>query len=76
MCSARDAQTRGEVLLHGALAEKDGIGVILAAPGGTGKTTASDRLLAPWRSRCDEQMFEPSHRVLEGVVEAQSELGS
>jgi SynChlorMet cassette protein ScmC len=51
---AYDAQTRGGVLLHGALAEKDGIGVILAAPGGTGKTTASDRLPAPWRSLCDD----------------------
>jgi SynChlorMet cassette protein ScmC len=48
------AQTRGGVLLHGALAEKDGIGVILAAPGGTGKTTASDRLPAPWHSLCDD----------------------
>jgi len=51
---ARSAQTRGGVLLHGALAEKDGIGVILAAPGGTGKTTASGRLPAPWRSLCDD----------------------
>ncbi len=51
---AHDAQTRGGVLLHGALAEKDGIGVILAAPGGTGKTTASNRLPAPWRSLCDD----------------------
>ena len=40
--------------MHGALAERDGIGVILAAPGGTGKTTASNRLPAPWRSRCDD----------------------
>ena len=51
---ARAAQTRGGVLLHGALAEKDGIGVILAAPGGTGKSTASGRLAAPWRSLCDD----------------------
>jgi SynChlorMet cassette protein ScmC len=51
---AHDAQTRGGVLLHGALAEKDGIGVILAAPGGTGKTTASNRLPAPWHSLCDD----------------------
>ena len=51
---ACDAQGRGAVLLHGALAEKDGIGVLLAAPGGTGKTTASNRLAAPWRSRCDD----------------------
>lgn len=51
---ARAAQSRGGVLLHGALAEKDGIGVILAAPGGTGKSTASGRLSAPWRSLCDD----------------------
>ncbi|RPJ55626.1 MAG: SynChlorMet cassette protein ScmC [Acidobacteria bacterium] len=51
---AREAQVRGGILLHGALAEKDGIGVILAAPGGTGKTTASERLPAPWRSLCDD----------------------
>jgi SynChlorMet cassette protein ScmC len=51
---AREAQARGGVLIHGALAEKDGIGVILAAPGGTGKTTASNRLPAPWRSLCDD----------------------
>jgi SynChlorMet cassette protein ScmC len=51
---ARDIQTRGGVLIHGALAERDGIGVILAAPGGTGKTTAGNRLPAPWRSLCDD----------------------
>jgi hypothetical protein len=51
---ARDVQTRGGVLIHGALAERDGIGVILAAPGGTGKTTAGNRLPAPWRSLCDD----------------------
>jgi hypothetical protein len=51
---ARDVQTRGGVLLHGALAERDGIGLILAAPGGKGKTTASNRLPAPWRSLCDD----------------------
>jgi hypothetical protein len=36
---ARQTQARGGVLIHGALAERDGIGVILAAPGGTGKAT-------------------------------------
>ncbi|CAK0745036.1 SynChlorMet cassette protein ScmC [Gammaproteobacteria bacterium] len=51
---AQAAQARGGILLHGALAEKDGIGVILAAPGGTGKSTASARLPAPWRTRCDD----------------------
>jgi SynChlorMet cassette protein ScmC len=51
---ALQAQACGGVLIHGALAERDGIGVILAAPGGTGKTTASNRLPAPWRSLCDD----------------------
>ena len=51
---AREAQARGGVLLHGALAERNGIGVILAAPGGTGKSTASGRLPATWRSLCDD----------------------
>ena len=51
---AREAQARGGVLMHGALAERDGMGVILAAPGGTGKTTASNRLPSPWRSLCDD----------------------
>jgi SynChlorMet cassette protein ScmC len=51
---AREAQARGGVLIHGALAERDGCGVILTAPGGTGKTTASNRFPAPWRSLCDD----------------------
>lgn len=44
----------GGLLLHGALAEKDGQAVILAAPGGTGKTTASNRLPPQWRSLSDD----------------------
>jgi SynChlorMet cassette protein ScmC len=51
---AREAQACGGVLIHGALAERDGMGVILTAPGGMGKTTASNRLPAPWRSLCDD----------------------
>ena len=51
---ARAAQARGGFLIHGALAERDGIGVILTAPSGTGKTTASNRFPAPWRSLCDD----------------------
>ncbi len=50
----RKAQALGGFLIHGALAERNGAGVILAAPGGTGKTTASSRLPAPWRSLCDD----------------------
>lgn len=51
---ARETQTCGGFLIHGALAERDGVGVILAAPGGTGKTTASNRFPAPWHSLCDD----------------------
>lgn len=51
---ARQVQGGGGILLHGALAEWNGLGVILAGPGGTGKTTASNRLPAPWRSLSDD----------------------
>ncbi|MCX6689169.1 MAG: SynChlorMet cassette protein ScmC, partial [Methanoregula sp.] len=44
----------GGLLIHGALAERDGLGIILAAPGGTGKTTASNRLPLPWHSLSDD----------------------
>jgi hypothetical protein len=62
---AREAQPRGGVLLHGALAaypqdpqglrDPEGLyGVLLAGPGTVGKTTASERLPPPWRSLCDD----------------------
>ena len=55
---AHDVQTRGGVLLHGALAvwPLGGMprGVVFAAPGGLGKSTASRRLPPPWRALCDD----------------------
>lgn len=51
---AREAQTRGGVLLHGALTEWNGRGVILAGSGNEGKTTACSRLPVPWHSLCDD----------------------
>lgn len=48
------AQADGGMLVHGALAEKDGAGVILAGRSGAGKTTASRRFQPPWRSLCDD----------------------
>lgn len=51
---ARQAQANGGILIHGALAERDGIGVILTGAGGTGKSTASRRFPPPWRSLCDD----------------------
>jgi SynChlorMet cassette protein ScmC len=47
----------GGMLLHGALIEKDGEGVILAGHGGAGKSTACDRLPSPWRPLCDDTTF-------------------
>ena len=45
----RDVLARDGLFLHGALAERNGFGVILAGPSGVGKTTASVRLPSPWR---------------------------
>jgi len=47
-------EIRGGMLLHGALAKRDGCGVILAGPGGAGKTTASEKLAFPWQSLSDD----------------------
>lgn len=59
-----EAQRRGGALIHGALAarpdlggraDREGLaGILLAAQGGTGKTTASNRLPPPWVSLCDD----------------------
>jgi SynChlorMet cassette protein ScmC len=49
-----DAVTRGGLLLHGALIERDGMGIILAGPGGIGKTTACSRLPETWRTLSDD----------------------
>jgi SynChlorMet cassette protein ScmC len=51
---ARDAERRGGVLFHGALAARGNQGVILAGPSGIGKSTASRRLPPPWTSLCDD----------------------
>ncbi len=48
-------RAHGGILLHGALAERSGQGVILAGHGEAGKTTASRRLRPPWRSLCDDE---------------------
>jgi len=50
-------QKRGGILVHGGLAEFHGQGIILAASGGTGKTTASNRLPASWRSYSDDTVL-------------------
>ena len=50
----RDVLARDGLFLHGALAERNGFGVILAGPSGVGKTTASVRLPSPWRPLSDD----------------------
>jgi hypothetical protein len=45
---------RGGLLLHAALAARDGYGVLLAGPSGVGKSTASRRLPRPWESLADD----------------------
>ena len=51
---AEYSERKGGLLMHGALAEWHGTGVILAGPGGVGKTTASKRLPSTWRSLSDD----------------------
>jgi len=47
-------EDRGGMLVHGALAEKNGQGILLAGPSDVGKTTASRRLPPHWRSHSDD----------------------
>ena len=44
----------GGLLIHGALVEKDGYGIILAGPGGVGKSTACCRIPSPWHALSDD----------------------
>jgi SynChlorMet cassette protein ScmC len=55
LCIALGAQLHGGLLLHGALIERDGTGVILAGTGGVGKTTAAMRIPSPWQALSDDQ---------------------
>lgn len=45
----------GGLILHGALVERNGGGVLLAGPGGAGKSTLSNRLPFNWRVLSDDQ---------------------
>jgi SynChlorMet cassette protein ScmC len=51
----RQAEEDGGLLLHGALLEWKGAGVILAGPSGVGKSTACTRIPAPWQCLCDDK---------------------
>lgn len=49
-----DALGGPTIFIHSALAEYEENGILFAAPGGGGKTTASRRLPLPWKSLCDD----------------------
>jgi len=49
------AQNAGALPLHAGLVEYDGIGVLLAAPTNTGKSTCCRRIPEPWYVLCDEE---------------------
>jgi hypothetical protein len=48
---------QGGMLIHGALASRNGEGIIFAGRSGAGKTTATNRLPMPWRSICDDMIM-------------------
>jgi len=50
-----DAIETGGLPLHGGLAGIDGRGIVIAGPGGVGKTTHIGRLPAPWRAYSDDE---------------------
>ncbi len=51
------AQQRGGLPLHGALLELEGKGVVIAAPGGTGKSTCCRRVPGHWHPLCDDELL-------------------
>ena len=44
----------GGLPLHAATVERNGTGILLAAPGGTGKSTCCQRIPPPWKALCDD----------------------
>lgn len=51
---ARSSETKGGLLVHGALVARNDYGVLLSGPSGIGKSTAANRIEPPWRSLCDD----------------------
>ena len=47
--------------VHAACANLSGKGIIIAAPGNTGKSTCSRRLPTPWKSLCDDETLIMKH---------------
>lgn len=49
-----NAQEKGGIPFHAALIEREGAGFLIAASGGTGKTTCCRRIPPPWKPLCDD----------------------
>lgn len=52
-----NAVKSGALPLHAGLVEHEGRGVLLAGPGGVGKSTCCRRIPGPWRSQCDDEVL-------------------
>jgi SynChlorMet cassette protein ScmC len=48
---------QGGLPLHATLIEKEGIGIAISAPGGTGKSTCARRIPRPWKAMCDDEVL-------------------
>jgi SynChlorMet cassette protein ScmC len=48
---------QGGLPLHAALIERNGTGIAIAAPGGTGKSTCARRIPRPWHTLCDDELL-------------------
>jgi SynChlorMet cassette protein ScmC len=48
---------QGGLPLHAALIEREGIGIAISAPGGTGKSTCARRIPRPWKAMCDDEVL-------------------
>jgi len=48
-------QNSGGLPIHAALVERCNVGVLISAPGGTGKTTCCRRIQPHWKALCDDE---------------------
>lgn len=49
--------SQGGLPFHSALIEKNGKGIVISAPGGTGKSTCARRITLPWQALCDDEVL-------------------
>ncbi len=47
----------GGIPVHAALLERNGEAILIAAPGGTGKSTCAERIPLPWHALCDDSVL-------------------